>query len=140
MRSIAKNVHKPKMSKNAKNSFGAITTREREKGKSRAVAKDRRDSDIESEDEEAEADVLQHPIHRRAVVRDVIPTHKRKLRGVLDNESPSDRGRSKHATGPSVAPRRSDRHKVLSNSAPVPQDDDTSGEMESQVRHLYMLH
>jgi len=129
MRSLSKNVHKPKTSKSARNSFGATTKREREKGKSRIV---------ESEDDEVEADVLQHPIRRRAFASDVISTSKRKLRGVPDNESPSNRGRNKHATGPSVAPRRSERHKVLGNGAAVPQDDDMSGE-ESLVMQSYML-
>jgi hypothetical protein len=130
-RIASKNVNKPKTPKSAQ---AAKATRERERGKSRVDAKTERDARIMLNDSEV-ADVLQSPVHRSTFGSDGTSTIKRKLRGMPDNESASNRGRHNHATSPAIAPRRSDRQKGLGTSATVPQDDDALIETEPrQVR------
>lgn len=113
-RIVGKNVNKSKTPKSAP---AAKATHELERGKSRVNAKTERDAPI--------------------MLGDGTLTSKRRLRGMPDNESASNRGRHNHAASPVIAPRRSDRHKGLATSASVPPDDDASIDTESrQVRRL----
>lgn len=130
-RIVSKNVNKPKTPKSAP---AAKATHERQRGKSRVDAKTEKDARIMLDNSEV-ANVLLSPVHRSTFSSDGTSTIKRRLRGMSENESASNRGRHNHATSPAIAPRRSDRQKGLGTSATVPQDDDALIEAEPrQVR------
>jgi hypothetical protein len=133
VRIVSKNVHKLKTPTSA---LGAKVTHEHETKKSRVNVKNESNARIIPGDGEV-ADMVQSPVHRRTFGSDGTSTGRRKLRGMPANENASNRGGLNHATGPVVAPRRSDRHKGLSTTTAVPQNDDASREMEPrQVRRL----
>lgn len=124
------NVNKPKTPKSA---LAAKATHEREKRISRVNTKTEKDARIMLDDGE----VVQSPVHRKTFDCDGSPISKRRLRGMPDNESASNRSKHNQASSAVTAPRRSDRHRGLSTSATVPQDDDGLIETEPlQVRRL----